>query len=266
MENVQVLKQENLLGKNFSIYGSWEKPLFLAKDVAEWIEHSNSSKMVSDANLSKDEVVKLRIGTLTNSYSALYLTEDGLYEVLMQSRKPIAKQFKKGVKEILKNIRKTGEYSVNNKTENKIDLFAHALIAAQELINECNLRNDELEKELQQKEVYTEKLKATIKEVTPKAEYVDTVLKSVDTYTTTQIAKELGFKNGKELNTTLKNAGVIYRQSDRWMLKSKYCGKYYTKTKTYPYMDGMTGEQHTNIYMVWTEIGRKFLHEFFGKT
>ena len=100
MKNIQVLKQESLFGKDFSIYGDWENPLFLTKDVAEWIEHSNSSKMVSDANLSKDEVVKLRVGTLTNSYSALYLTEDGLYEVLMQSRKPIAKQFKKGVKEI----------------------------------------------------------------------------------------------------------------------------------------------------------------------
>ncbi|MDR2914015.1 MAG: phage antirepressor KilAC domain-containing protein, partial [Tannerella sp.] len=79
-------------------------------------------------------------------------------------------------------------------------------------------------------------------------------------------AKELGFKNARELNATLKNTGVIYRQSDKWMLKAKFCGKYYTKTKTHPYMDGMTGEQRTNVYMVWTEKGRRFLHEFFGKT
>ena len=43
-----------------------------------------------------------------------FLTEDGLYEVLFQSRKPIAKQFKKGVKEILKSIRKTGQYSTKH--------------------------------------------------------------------------------------------------------------------------------------------------------
>ena len=41
-----------------------------------------------------------------------FLTEDGLYEVLMQSRKPKAKEFKKEVKKILKSIRKTGGYVV----------------------------------------------------------------------------------------------------------------------------------------------------------
>lgn len=45
-----------------------------------------------------------------SSTTAWFLTEDGLYEVLMQSRKPIAKQFKKEVKKILKQIRKTGGY------------------------------------------------------------------------------------------------------------------------------------------------------------
>lgn len=43
------------------------------------------------------------------------LTEDGLYEVLMQSRKPKAKEFKKEVKKILKSIRKTGGYVVGNR-------------------------------------------------------------------------------------------------------------------------------------------------------
>ena len=82
------------------MYGTADEPLFKAKDVAEWIEHSNPSKMVSDAELDDSEVTMVTLSTLTNSYSAIMLTEDGLYEVLMQSRKPIAKQFKKGVKEI----------------------------------------------------------------------------------------------------------------------------------------------------------------------
>ena len=46
-----------------------------------------------------------------------FLTEDGLYEVLMQSRKPIAKQFKKEVKKILKSIRKNGFYITDEKLE-----------------------------------------------------------------------------------------------------------------------------------------------------
>ena len=50
-----------------------------------------------------------------------FLTEDGLYEVLMQSRKPQAKQFKKGVKEILKSIRRTGCYSVTNVIKDRVE-------------------------------------------------------------------------------------------------------------------------------------------------
>lgn len=109
MENkeIYVISKSIFLGKEIDVYGTGDSPLFKAKDVAEWIEHSNPSKMVEDAELDESEVAKYNLGTLTNGYSALFLTEDGLYEVLMQSRKPIAKQFKKGVKDILKSIRKT---------------------------------------------------------------------------------------------------------------------------------------------------------------
>ena len=112
MNEIKVIKKSTFLGKEIDVYGTAEEPLFKAKDVAEWIEHTNPSKMISDANLDESEFTTITLSTLTNSYSALMLTEDGLYEVLMQSRKPIAKQFKKGVKEILKTIRKSGGYIV----------------------------------------------------------------------------------------------------------------------------------------------------------
>lgn len=84
------------MGRDFKVYGTPENPLFLAKDVAEWIDYdiSNVSKMVK--NVDEDEKIIAR----TNNTSATFLTEDGLYEVLMQSRKPIAKAFKKEVKKI----------------------------------------------------------------------------------------------------------------------------------------------------------------------
>jgi len=116
-ELLQIIEQRELMGKNFKIYGDFENPLFLAKDVANWIGHSNPSKMISDADLAENEVIKHFIGTLTNSYSALFLTEDGLYEVLMQSRKPIAKAFKTEVKAILKGIRKHGMHVTAPKME-----------------------------------------------------------------------------------------------------------------------------------------------------
>ena len=116
MENeLKIIDERELLGKQFKIYGDLENPLFLAKDVAEWIDYdvSNVSKMVN--SVDEDEKLIARI----NNTSATFLTEDGLYEVLMLSRKPIAKQFKKEVKKILKLIRKTGIY-LENDTLNKI--------------------------------------------------------------------------------------------------------------------------------------------------
>lgn len=112
MGELKVIDERIVLEKEFRIYGTVENPLFLAKDVAEWIEHSDRNKMIK----SVDEDEKL-IGTLFlagQHREVVMLTEDGLYEVLMQSRKPIAKQFKKKVKEILKSIRKHGMYATDD--------------------------------------------------------------------------------------------------------------------------------------------------------
>ena len=108
---LSVIQTQEVLGKDFSIYGTLTNPLFLAKDVATWIEHSNTSRMLE--NIDEDEKVIVNTLTLTKCYSEQsngkhnkwFLTEHGLYEVLMQSRKPVAKQFKKEVKRILKELR-----------------------------------------------------------------------------------------------------------------------------------------------------------------
>ncbi len=115
MSELKIFEEREVLGKEFRIYGTPDEPLFLAKDVAEWIEHSNSSAMLQ--SIDEDEKRLIKMGTLNNAYSALFLTEDGLYEVLMQSRKPIAKQFKAEVKNILKTIRKHGGYLTPDKVK-----------------------------------------------------------------------------------------------------------------------------------------------------
>ena len=99
-----VLNRE-VLGKQFRIYGTKENPLFLAKDVAEWIEHNKPSEMIN--NIDKEEKLKAIISHSGQNREMWFLTEQGLYEVLFQSSKPIAKEFKKEVKKILKQIRTT---------------------------------------------------------------------------------------------------------------------------------------------------------------
>lgn len=100
---IQVLDNREILGKRVMTYGDIENPLFLARDVANWIEHSDVSKMMK--SVDEDEKVKNIIRTLGGNQEMWFLTEDGLYEVLMQSRKPIAKEFKKKVKKMLKDLR-----------------------------------------------------------------------------------------------------------------------------------------------------------------
>lgn len=112
MGELKVIDERIVLEKEFRIYGTVENPLFLAKDVSNWIEHTDLSRMVG--LVDEDEKLKRTLYVSGQNREMWFLTEDGLYEVLMQSRKPIAKQFKKKVKEILKSIRKHGMYATDD--------------------------------------------------------------------------------------------------------------------------------------------------------
>ncbi|TDL96714.1 hypothetical protein ERX27_07615 [Macrococcus brunensis] len=109
MNQIQVISNQNILNNQFQIYGTFDEPLFLAKDVADWIEHSNPRMMINSVDEDEKQCVNNPYA-LKGQQEQWFLTEDGMYEVLMQSRKPIAKQFKKRVKAVLKEIRQTGQY------------------------------------------------------------------------------------------------------------------------------------------------------------
>ena len=97
----------------------------------------------------------------------------------------------------------------------------------------------------------------------PKVKYVDDVLQSVNTYTSTQMSKELGLREAEQLHKILKEKGVMFKQSGQWMLTAKYCEHGYTKPRTHQFTrnDGSVG---TSTTTVWTEKGRVFLHDMFN--
>ena len=103
---LEVVAETEILGKMIKMYRSIEDPLFMASDVAEWIEHSNARMMLK--KIEDEEKGVNNVYTLGGVQEKWFLTEDGLYEVCMQSRKPIAKAMKKEIKAYLKSIRKTG--------------------------------------------------------------------------------------------------------------------------------------------------------------
>ena len=133
---IQVLSETELLGHKFTVCGTAENPLFLAKEVAECIDYAKTSQGYYDVSrmvgtVDEEEKHLRTIFVDGRNYEMWFLTEDGLYEVLMQSRKPIAKEFKKGVKEILKTIRKTGGYIATKQDDTPEEIMARALTIAQ---------------------------------------------------------------------------------------------------------------------------------------
>ena len=240
---LKVIDQREVLSKDFKIYGDYDNPLFLAKDVAEWIEYdvSNVSKMVK--KVDEDE----KIITRTNNTSATFLTEDGLYEVLMQSRKPIAKQFKKEVKKILKDVRKHGMYAKDELLDNP-ELM---LDVVSKLIEEKNKRIElEQEKKL---------LESTIAEYEPKINYLDIILSSNDTVTVSQIAQDYGM-TAYQFNKLLNKLKVQYKVNKQWILTKKFKGKGYVKSQTHNIPKSNGG---TKVVMDtrWTQKGRIMLYE-----
>ena len=130
-KEVQVLENEvTLMGKTFSVYGTVEEPLFRAKDVAEWIEHSDVHKMVQ--SVDEDEKVRNNIPTLGGNQEAWFLTENGVYEVLMLSRKPVAKEFKKEVKKMLHALRTRKATLMSTNFADALEAYAKEVRAREE--------------------------------------------------------------------------------------------------------------------------------------
>lgn len=233
------------------------EPLFCLKDVCLVL-----GLRAADVNqrLTKEVVSTHPLETAGGTQKMNFVNEDGLYDVILDSRKPEAKAFRKWVtSEVLPSIRKTGGYMVAKDDESAEELMARALQVANDTLKrkEERLRNLEAQSEHQAEVI--ELQSKELKEAAPKVAYHDEVLTSTSTYTTTQIAKEFGF-GAPTLNKMLHEKGIQYKQNDQWLLYSKYQGKGYTKTITRMFENGY-GDVHTSQQTVWTERGRRFIHE-----
>lgn len=188
---LQVINEQEVLGKQFKMYGTAENPLFLAKEVAEWIDYSQSngkykvSQMVS--KVDDDEKGGYIVDTPGGKQEMLFLTEDGLYEVLMQSRKPIAKEFKKEVKKILKQIRTTGGYIHVSEEDSELEIMSKAFMIAQKTIEKKQEIIAMKDRQIQVQE-------DLILEQAPKVEVYDNFLSKENIYSVNIISKSFGIK------------------------------------------------------------------------
>ena len=212
------------------------EPMFCLKDVCDVLELRTQKvvQRLEDDVLSKYPIVD----TLGRTQQATFVNEDGLYDTILESRKPQAKLFRKWVtSEVLPSIRKQGGYMVARPDETDEEILARAL----QIMKAAIESRDEV-----------------IAELLPRADYADEVLDSVSCITTTQLAKELGM-TAQELNRRLCEMRIQYWQSGQYMLYADYARMGLAKSRTHKRVlkHGMV---LTEMYLVWTERGREFIH------
>lgn len=134
-----------------------------------------------------------------------------------------------------------------------------ALAAAKKQINTLEIQRDTYHSENRRLLKLKDRTDKIMQKQAPLVEYAQNVLDSKDTFTTTQIAKELDM-SAQALNKFLHEAGVMFKQGGQWFLYSKYMSKGYVKTReyTYPKKDGRTGIM---LSTAWTEAGRMFIRQ-----
>lgn len=253
MDEVKIIHKEIILGKEIDVWGTFEEPYFRASDVASWLGFKNISTSLKC--LDPEELTKFNLGSRQGE--VWFLTEDGLYDFLMQSRKPAAKEFKKGVKAILKEIRKTGAYVAIKEDDTEEDIIARGLIAAKAALERKEARVRELEAQTEQQTVVITHQQEQIQKDAPKVEYYDQTLAAINCVTPTQIGNDLGI-SAKTLNQKLSEIGIIYKQSGQWMFKGKYkdwnLGNSRTFNRILP-----DGRVIANTNLVWNQRGKRFI-------
>ena len=220
------------------------EPWFVGKDVAEILGYANPSKALSDHVDEEDKLNNESLSSLGQRGGWL-INESGLYSLILSSKLPNAKAFKRWVtSEVLPAIRRTGAYGVQVPRTLKEAL--QLALEQEEKIEALQLDNS----------IKTQQ----IAELQPKATYYDLILQCKDLLSVTEIAKDYGM-SAKGMNKKLHELGVQYNQSGVWFLYAKYQSEGYTQTKTqnYPKPDGTQGSR---THMYWTQKGRLFLYDF----
>lgn len=234
------------------------EPWFVGKDVALLLGYAKPENALSTHVDDEDKTITLIQGTGSNYKSnTTIINESGMYSLVFGSRLKTAKEFKHWVtSDVLPSIRKTGGYIATTQEDTPELIMARALQVAQATINKHQRMLEQANERIALQDTQ-------LKQQAPKVKYVDDVLQSVNTYTSTQMSKELGLREAEQLHKILKEKGVMFKQSGQWMLTAKYCEHGYTKPRTHQFTrnDGSVG---TSTTTVWTEKGRVFLHDMFN--
>jgi anti-repressor protein len=131
-----------------------EEPMFCLIDICKALEIKNATDVAK--RLDEDELTRLNLGSRAGETN--FITESGLYAVILRSDKPNAKKFRKWVtSEVLPSIRKNGGYIVGQENMTDDELMAKALMVAQNKIAE---RDKQIER-MKPKEIFADAVSAS---------------------------------------------------------------------------------------------------------
>ena len=238
MNQIQFFKNDEF-GAIRTMSNEQGEVMFCGHDVALALGYTKPRNAIAHHVDEGDKTTALIQGSGSNYKTwATFINESGLYALIFSSQLESAKRFKHWITgEVLPAIRKQGGYIHARPDETDEEVLARGILVMQATLQR---RAEEI---------------ARLK---PKADYVDHVLDSVSCFTTTQIAKEMGM-TGCELNFLLRTLGIQYRQSGQYMLYADYARLGLAKSRTHKHVlkHGMV---MTEMYLVWTERGREFIH------
>lgn len=228
-----------------------DEPFFVGKDIASILGYRNGSRdinrHVDEEDKIKEKLPQYQNGTLVSE--TILINESGLYSLILGSKQPNAKKFKRWVtSEVLPAIRKHGGYLTPEKVE-------EALLNPDTIIQLAT----------QLKEERTGRLIAEqkIAEYEPKISYLDSILSSTDSVTISQIAADYGM-SPQQMNKLLHKLGIQKKVGNQWLLCKKHMKQGYTKSHTteIPKSDGGT---KVVMNTKWTQKGRLFIYELLKK-
>ena len=276
------------------------EPWFCAKDLCDVLGYKKSSDSVKQHVRCDDtikrgvwvEVGKKKDGTPAKRLTQMiFVNESGFYALVLGSKLATAVKFKDWVTSVvLPQIRKTGGYIPVKEGESEEETIRNAEEILRATLKKKEMLLEQQRKLIGEQDVEIRRLNGVVDEqvvniarkgeniihlehqvdgLMPKAIYSDNVLDSVSCFTTTQVAKELGV-TAQELNRSLCALHIQYYQSGQYMLYAEYAHMGLAKSRTRynafldPNCDGRKekmGKAVTHTYLVWTEKGRKFIHD-----
>lgn len=221
-----------------------DEPWFVGKDVSDLLGYSNSPKALKD-HVDEEDKLTERIVMAGQNREVTIINESGLYSLIIKSKLPNAKKFKRWVtSEVLPTIRKHGAYMTPQKIE-------EVLLNPDTIIQLATTLKQEREKNMF--------LEQQIAEYEPKISYLDTILSSTDTVTISQIAADYGI-SAIEMNKLLNSLGVQHKVGGQWILYRKHMKQGYTKSHTSEIRQS-DGNVKVVMNTKWSQKGRLFLYE-----